>query len=188
MLTTIFTAVISFISTNIDDIFVLMILYTQAKDRRDIMHIIAGQYLGICVLFAISVLGALGAQLFFSQYIRYLGFLPLFLGLKLLINYHNEKTDDKEEKESSRQISIISVALIAIANGADNICVYIPIFSYYSSLDFVITFIIFCLMIAIWCYLGFALVSYPYINDKIVRYQHIIVPAVFIVLGILILF
>ena len=42
-------------------------------------------------------------------------------------------------------------------------------------------------MIAFWCYLGFALIRRPYIKRKIVKYQHVLVPAVLIVLGVAII-
>ena len=77
--------------------------------------------------------------------------------------------------------------MLTIANGADNIGVYIPIFSGYSLADFAVTLAVFAVMIALWCYLGFALANYPYIRRKIVRYQHILVPLVLIALGLFIL-
>lgn len=187
MAATLFTAIVSFASTNIDDIFVLMILYTQVQNKKGIIQIIAGQYVGIGILVAVSILGALGTQLFPSQYIRLLGFLPLLLGIKSLINYRQKKNDEESKPETQKQISFISVALLTVANGADNIGVYIPIFSSYSSADFVLTLLIFGGMIALWCYLGLALANYPYIKKKIVKYQHILVPVVLIVLGISIL-
>lgn len=48
------TAVLSFVSTNIDDIFVLMILYTQMENARGMVQIAAGQYLGIGALAALA--------------------------------------------------------------------------------------------------------------------------------------
>lgn len=182
-----YTAVIAFVSTNIDNIFVLMILYAQLQNKIRLIQVIAGQYFGIGILVAVSILGALGTQLFPSQYIRLLGFLPLLLGIKSLINYRQKKNDEESKPEAQKQISFISVALLTVANGADNIGVYIPIFNSYSSADFAITLLIFWGMNALWCYLGLALANYPYIKKKIVKYQHILVPVVLIVLGISIL-
>lgn len=75
MVSAFFTAILSFVSTNIDDISILMILFAQVYDLRGIRRIIAGQYFGIGILCAISILGALGTQFFPPRYIGLLGFL-----------------------------------------------------------------------------------------------------------------
>ncbi len=148
---------------------------------------VAGQYFGIGFLTALSVFGAWGTQIFPPKYIGLLGFLPLVLGIRAWINYRRERNEGERNTGNRAQISFFSVAMLTIANGADNIGVYIPIFSGYSLADFVVTLAVFAVMIALWCYLGFALVNYPYIRRKIVRYQHILVPLVLIALGLFIL-
>lgn len=187
MAETFITAVISFASTNIDDIFVLMILYAQVRNFKGIAAVVAGQYLGIGTLAALSILGALGTQLFPPQWIGLLGLLPVFLGIRLWIT--SRQGQEKEENESAEkiQISIIAVSFLTIANGADNIGVYIPVFSGYRLPDFVIVLAVFAAMIGLWCCLGFALANHPYIRKKIIQYQDIIVPLVLMALGISIL-
>ena len=44
----------AYAATNIDDIFILMILYAQAEDRRGTMSVAAGQFLGLGILTAVS--------------------------------------------------------------------------------------------------------------------------------------
>ena len=158
-----------------------------SKNRRGIIQIIIGQYLGIGCLTALSILGALGTQVIPSKYIGLLGVFPLILGVRAWITYHNQQYAQENEEQKNTQISLISVALLTMANGADNIGVYIPAFSGYSFMDFVVTIIVFIFMIAFWCYLGFALIRRPYIKRKIVKYQHVLVPAVLIVLGVAII-
>lgn len=188
MATTFLTAILSFASTNIDNIFVLMILYAQVKNTKGIIQIVAGQYLGIGFLAVLSVAGAWGTQIFPPQYIGLLGFLPLFLGIRSLMNYRHEQQNKVEGKTSHHaQISFFSVALLTIANGADNIGVYIPVFSDYFPADFAVTLVVFAVMVALWCYLGFSLANHPYIKEKILRYQHILVPFVLMALGLIIL-
>ena len=48
------SAVMAYAATNIDDIFILMILYAQAEDRRGTMSVAAGQFLGLGILTAVS--------------------------------------------------------------------------------------------------------------------------------------
>ena len=183
MAETFVTAILSFASTNIDDIFVLMILYAQVQNPKGMIQVIAGQYFGIGCLVTLSILGALGTQFIPHQYIGLLGVLPIFLGARSWLAYRNKENKTEEKAK----ISFLSISLLTIANGADNIGVYIPVFSSYSPTDFIITIVVFIIMIALWCYFGFVLANYPYIKDKITRYQHILVPIVLISLGIIIL-
>lgn len=185
MATACLTAILTFISTNIDDIFVLMILFLQAQHTQERLQIVAGQYFGIGLLVVLSILGALGTQIFPPQYIGLLGFLPLLLGIRSWITGRREKQE--QTPPVGNRIGFFSVVLLTIANGADNIGVYIPVFSSYTATDFAITLLIFAGMIALWCYLGAALANAPYIKKRIIRYQHIAVPFVFIALGLMIL-
>ena len=70
----------AYAATNIDDIFILMILYAQAEDRRGTMSVTAGQFLGLEILTAVSMLAALGTQLFLAEYVHLLGLVPLAPG------------------------------------------------------------------------------------------------------------
>lgn len=185
MAATFFTAVLSFASTNIDDIFVLMILYAQVKNARGIAQIVAGQYAGIGLLVALGMMGALGTQLFPPRYIGLLGFLPLFLGVRAWVSYRRGGEGDGEKKET--QPRFFSVCLLTMANGADNIGVYIPVFSGYTLAEMLVTSAVFAGMIALWCCLGYVLASRPYVKQRITRYQHVLVPAVLIALGLMIL-
>ena len=53
----ILTSIVSFAGTNIDDIFVLMVLFAQAERRQERAKIAAGQYLGIGLLTLLSIAG-----------------------------------------------------------------------------------------------------------------------------------
>ena len=169
MLETLLSAALAFAGTNTDDIFILMILYAQAEDGRGTMSVTAGQFLGLGILTAASMLAALGTQLFLAEYVHLLGLVPLALGIRALPLWHREEEKGEAKHYAGRQISAVSTALITAANGADNLGVYIA------------------LMTALWCRLGSSAADHPYVRKVLVRYKHIIVPAVLIVLGLLIL-
>ena len=82
---------------------------------------------------------------------------------------------------------ILSVVTVAIANGADNIGVYIPLFTGYSSGQLFLTFFIFACMMALWCFLGDRITSFPKVKNDIQRCKHIAIPIIFIGLGIYII-
>lgn len=214
MISTIITAFVSFISTNIDDIFVLMLFSTQINEVIKRRHIVIGQYLGIGVLTAISIIGALGVSVIPPEYVGLLGLVPIYLGIKEYVDHKREsrskenrgqkelQKDDNSEIEESTDTkeksiitftknfinpSVIKVFSVTLANGADNIGVYIPLFTSMNLVDILVTVIIFIFLIALWCFIGLKLAEHPFVKSNIEKYKHIFVPIVFIGLGIFIL-
>lgn len=184
-----FTSIAAFISTNLDDIFMLTLFFAQAKGRKGALKVVAGQYIGMGCLAALSILGALGTQLVPQRYVGLLGFVPLCLGIKAWMDYRSQGNKSRQEEETSETpgIGIISVALVTMANGGDNIGVYIPVFSGYSAGELAEALAVFAMMTALWCRLGYSLGNHPGIKEKIERYQHILVPLILSALGVIIL-
>lgn len=187
MLAKVIAAVTSFISTNIDDIFILMLFFAQVKSKR---CVVIGQYLGIGILTAVSLLGSSALQFIPEEYIRFLGVIPIVLGIKEWVackkSAEEEKSDAPTAKDSALQ-QILSVSLVTVANGADNIGVYIPLFAGYSLQQMFAVVAVFSVMVAFWCFLAQKLASLPVLKAGIEKYKHILVPIVFIALGIYIL-
>ena len=80
-----------------------------------------------------------------------------------------------------------SVALITIANGADNIGVYTPLFASFSAGQMMILYTVFAFMIALWCILAKRISDLPILNRFLIRYKHVLVPMVLVLLGVYIL-
>ena len=133
MVETFILSITSFVGTNIDDIFINTLFFTEAKTKADNRNIVIGKYLGIGALILLSVLGAFGLQFLPQQYIGYLGFVPIGLGIKeIIVAIKSRKADKADEAEETAQKSankVWNTALITMANGADNIGVYIPLFA-----------------------------------------------------------
>lgn len=197
------TALVSFFSTNIDDIFILMLFFSQVNKGMKARHIVAGQYLGMGALIAISTIGALGTSIIPKEYVGLLGLIPIYLGVKEYINHKKESQDKKEDIEEKEVFNeenkllvsikevispnIIKVAGVTFANGGDNIGIYIPLFSSMNLYSILITVIVFLLLTGVWCFIGFKLAEHPFVNKNIEKYKHIFVPIIFIVLGVLII-
>ena len=181
--------IVSFIATNLDDMIINTFFFSFVEKKRKVYFIILGKYLGIGVLIFLSIAGAFGLGFLPIQYLSLLGLVPLFLGIKELISI-SQKNCEEEQKISFKQDKHLlwSVTLITMANGADNIGVYIPLFTGLESSEYTIVFIVFAGMTAIWCILGYKLSKIPLLNSKIMKYKEVIVPAVYILLGIYILF
>ncbi|WP_288226025.1 cadmium resistance transporter [uncultured Enterococcus sp.] len=205
----IITNIVSFVSTNLDDIFILTIFFSQVGSKVKKTDVVFGQYLGIGLLVLSSIIASYGLSFISSEKLGVLGFIPIILGMKSWID--NKKgsrnavsyKDDEEAVENQITVEsagnkniltkiirpqILKVMFITIANGADNIGIYIPLFSRYSPSQLVITIIVFSVMIAFWCFLGYKLANFPLIKQQLEKYKHIAIPFVFIALGIFIIF
>lgn len=183
------TLVLAFAGTNIDDIFLLMLLFAQAEGREKQRAIHAGRYLGTGVLLAISILGAYGLQFVSGQHLRLLGLVPIGLGIKAWLDYRGKK-DKPDEGESTevRRIGLLTVALITVSAGGDNIGVYIPLFAGYGVPQLICVAVVFTVMTALWNWLGERLAGLPLIRQKIRQHKDWAVAVIFVVLGVYILF
>ena len=174
MALTIISAIGAFLVTNIDDIFVLMLLFSQANaqaratgglkmnaqtksNRIYPKDIVIGQYLGFALLVLISLLGTFGVMLIPEKWVGLLGLIPIYLGIKLFIKGEDEDEGAILSSLNSGRFNklFMSVAFITFANGGDNIGIYVPYFTTLSVNELVITVIIFFIMVSVWCFVGY---------------------------------
>jgi cadmium resistance protein CadD (predicted permease) len=78
---------------------------------------------------------------------------------------------------------VLPVAGITIANGADNIAVYTPLFRTIGLADSLVTVAVFAVGIAVWCLAGSWLGAHRKVIAVVERYGHWIVPIVFMAIG-----
>lgn len=196
LILTILSALGSFIVTNIDDIFVLMLLFSQASSQAKASNgrtvkgnriypkdIVIGQYLGFALLVLISLLATFGVTLIPDQWVGLLGLIPIYLGVKMFI-----KGEDEEEGAILSSLNkfnkfYLSVAFITFANGGNNIGIYVPFFSTLNNNQLVITVVTFFIMVAVWCLIGYRLARFRYVSETLEKYGRWVIPIVFIGLG-----
>jgi cadmium resistance transport/sequestration family protein len=182
------TSFLAFVSTNIDDIFILTLFFGSKRFKP--REIIIGQYLGIITLVAISFIASLAGLIIDKMYIGLLGLIPIYLGIKGLIElFRKTNGDESEEPElDNKRGNILSVAGVTIANGGDNIGIYTPIFAALPISATITMVIIFLVMTMIWCLIAKYLTTHPYIARIIDKYGHMITPLILIGLGVFILY
>lgn len=187
MLQSIITAILAFVSTNIDDIFVLMLFFGLRKYSTS--QIFAGQYIGIFTLVAISVLGAFVGALIDPRYIGLLGLFPIYLAIKQIIEVTKAKRETSEELHVSEKMQgTFAVAGVTIANGGDNIGVYVPLLSTLKREGMPILLVVFAAMVLLWCLIAQYLAQHRLLAISLNRYAHIVMPLVLFALGIFILY
>ena len=176
-------AVVAFAASNIDDIFVLTLFFAQKNLKR--WHVVAGQYLGLAGLIAVSLSGYFARLVIPRSWIGLLGFAPIVIGIKKLVDWnHGIEADTKNEAGRG---SVFTVAVVTFANGGDNIGIYVPLFATSDARALIITLIAFGVLIAVWCALAYYLGKHPAVKRIVDRYGHIVVPFVLIGLGVFII-
>lgn len=190
---TIISAIGVYISTSIDYLIVLIILFAQLSQNKQKWHIYAGQYLGTGLLVGASLVAAYVVNFVPEAWmVGLLGLIPIYLGIRFAIVGEGEEEEEEEiierlEQSKANQL-FWTVTLLTIASGGDNLGIYIP---YFASLDWsqtLVVLLVFAIGIIIFCELSRVLSSITLISETIEKYQRIIVPLVFIPLGLYIMY
>lgn len=169
----------TFATTNIDDAFLLTLLFARRVPAR---RIVAGQYIGFAAIILVSLIGALAALAIPHRWIRFLGLVPLAIGIRLLLHARQMKS----ERLSVDNLSVTSIALLTFSNGADNISVYVPFFVIArAQLWLILTG--YGVLVAAWCFVGRWLGNHPLVFGIVNRWGERVVPLVFMLLGAYIL-
>ncbi|MFS1026920.1 CadD family cadmium resistance transporter [Enterococcus casseliflavus] len=192
MLQSIFSAIAVYISTSIDYLFILLIIFSQSHTQKGIRHIFWGQYLGTGILVAVSLFAAYVLNFIPQDWIiGLLGLIPIYLGIRVAVIGEEEEEEEEEvvEKLESRGTSRLfwTVALITIASGGDNLGIYIPYFTSLAFSEILIALVVFVISIAILCFISYKLAKISFVSETLEKYERIIIPIVFIGLGIFIL-
>lgn len=188
---TIISAIGVYISTSIDYLIVLIILFAQLSQNKQKWHIYAGQYLGTGLLVGVSLVAAYVVNFVPEAWmVGLLGLIPIYLGIRFAIVGEGEEEEEIIERlEQSKANQLFwTVTLLTIASGGDNLSIYIP---YFASLDWaqtLVALLVFAIGVIIFCELSRVLSSIPLISETIEKYERIIVPLVFIPLGLYIMY
>jgi cadmium resistance transport/sequestration family protein len=193
----ILTGIATFTATNVDDILILTLFFSKVNTNFRHRQIIIGQYLGFILLLLVSLPGFFGSLWIPSDGIRWLGVVPVILGISYLLKSETNEKDlkDMETLKTSESPSfsqhllspqIYGVAAVTVANGSDNIAIYFTLFAS-SSLERLLTIIVtFLFLVGVWCYLAYKLTHFPAISRILTGYGHTFVPCVLIGLGVFI--
>jgi cadmium resistance protein CadD (predicted permease) len=180
-------SVLMFCSTDIDDLFVLITFFADRRFRtRDV---VAGQYIGMAVLFGISVSCSLTLFSIPKTEIGLLGLVPILVGgRKLYLLWREKRKVDELAQSYTTGAGILTVAALTMANGGDNIAVWTSLFATHSAFEIALAALVFTVMIGAWCLSAGWLARHPALAVHFQRYGHKVVPFVLIGLGLIILF
>ena len=197
----IIAGVTSFAATNIDDMVISMLFFAQVNATFRPRHIFVGKYLGFAALVAASLPGFFGGLIVPKAIIGLLGFVPIAIGIKHLVSRGNQENEVQAvsgefNRESNSPVSklsnlfnpqIFNVAAVTVANGGDNIGIYLPLFASSDLRSLAVILAVFLVMVGVWSYVAYRLTRQRAIANILTRYSQALVPFILIGLGIFIL-
>ena len=202
LFSSVLVGITSFVATNLDDIVVLVIFFSQVNATFRRRHIVSGQYLGFMVLLLLSLPGYFGGLVLPKAWVGLLGLLPLWVGISQLLN----KDDDEPEVQTvsstvspGQKASILAgltsilnsqtyqVAAVTISNGGDNIGIYLPLFASSPLPNLAIIVGVFLVLVGVWCWVAERLTRQRAIALLLSRHGQRVIPFVLMGLGLYIL-
>ncbi|MFC9970523.1 cadmium resistance transporter [Spirillospora sp. NPDC127200] len=145
-------------------------------------HVWVGQYAGIAVLVVVSAVAALGLSVVPDGWVGLLGLVPFALGLKGLVSAVRARGTGGDAPPAVAS-GALAVAGVTVANGADNISVYTPVFRTVGPAGTAVAVAVFAVGVAVWCLAGSWLGSHRRVIEVVERHGRWIVPGVFMAIG-----
>ena len=190
MIQNVVTSIILYSGTAVDLLIILMLFFAKRKSRKDIINIYLGQFLGSVSLILLSLLFAFVLHYIPSKEILgLLGFIPIFLGLKVLILGDSDgEAIAKEGLRKDNKNLIFLVAMITFAScGADNIGIFVPYFITLNLADLIVALLTFLVMIYLLVFSAQKLAQVPSVGETLEKYSRWFIAVVYLGLGIYIL-
>ena len=192
LVSTTLAAITAFSATNVDDIVLLMLLFSRLDQQFRAFHVVSGQFLGIATLVLFSLVGFGGRSFLPETWLGLLGLLHICLGCSQLLQRFDTSVEEAPEASNPSfpligLAGIIGVASLTIANGSDNIGVYLPLFASNSPAELLITLAVFAVLTALWCLVAWLLSRAPGLASLLQRYGDALLPPVLIAVGGMIL-
>ena len=184
-LSTVVQATGLFVVTNIDDVVVLALFYAQGAGLPGTTRkVLLGQYLGFGgIVLAAVVLTVSAGALLPQGAIAYAGLLPLLLGLRAAWRAWRSREDDDDVDG----LSVATIAAVTLANGGDNIGVYVPVFLRSGAAATAVYCAVFLGLVAVLVLTARYVATRPVVARLLDRWEGVLFPVVLIVLGVVIL-
>lgn len=201
---TIIIGISTALATTFDDNLYLTAFFGKVNRTFRPQNIVLGEFLGFTVLVMASLPGFLGGLIIPHTWIGLLGFLPVAIGINHLLNRETEEETvqavsidfDTRAKSQRHKKSLLAtlrdpqtyrVSAVTIANGGNNIGIYVPLFASSNLPSLGVILSVCYLAIGLWCFLSYNLTRNPLMTPVLARYARKVCPFVLIYLGFSIL-
>ena len=195
------TGVAAAVSTTFDDNLYLTLFFGKVNRSFRPRHVVIGEYIGFTVLVGVSLVGFLSRLVIPEIWIGLLGLLPMMIGISQLLK-REEQADTVHTVSSSltvpskrsrrslksfwstlRDPQTYRVSAVTIANGGNNIGIYVPLFAASNLPKLGVILSICYATVGLWCFLSYHLTRQPAIAFVVARYARKLFPFVLIWIG-----
>lgn len=197
ILSTLAQASVLFAVTNIDHLMLLTLWFVHGHQRPGTtLRICAGQYLGFSAILAATViLNLISGFVIPEAQLHLLGLIPLILGVKAGIGEILERRESNDSRDAQsaesklegKPVSVGAVALVTIANGGDEIGVYLPVFALSAWWQVAMFCAVFLVLAGALLALAWFITGRLGLAEVLERFEAVLFPSVLILLGVLIL-
>lgn len=197
ILSTLAQAFVLFVVTNIDHLMLLTLWFVHGHQRPGTtLRICAGQYLGFsAILAATAILNLISGFVIPEAQLHLLGLIPLILGVKAGIGEILERRESNDSRDAQsaesklegKPVSVGAVALVTIANGGDEIGVYLPVFALSAWWQVALFCAVFLVLAGALLALAWFITGRLGLAEVLERFEAVLFPSVLILLGVLIL-
>ncbi|NEQ19335.1 MAG: transporter, partial [Microcoleus sp. SIO2G3] len=173
-------------ATTFDDNVYLTAFFGKVNRTFRPKHIVLGEFVGFTALVLASLPGFFGGLIIPSTWIGLLGFLPIAIGISQLMSREDEGeavqtvsmnftgTKPHRHKKSLwatlRDPQTYRVSAVTIANGGNNIGIYVPLFASSNLPSLGVILCVCYVTVGVWCCLSYFMTRNPLMAPLITRY------------------
>ncbi|GAA6624036.1 cadmium resistance transporter [Scytonema sp. NUACC26] len=200
MIGTLVIGVSAAFATTFDDNIYLTAFFGKVNHFFRPKHIIIGEFVGFTVLVVASLPGFFGGLVLPEAWIGLLGLLPIIIGIGNFMSRNDDadtiqdvsinlshSVKHKRQKKSLfatlRDPQTYRVSAVTIANGGNNIGIYVPLFATTNLPSLSVILCVCYFTVGLWCFLSYNLTRNPLMAPLLARYGRKIFPFVLIWLG-----
>ncbi|ODG99257.1 transporter [Nostoc sp. KVJ20] len=202
---TLFIGISAAFATTFDDNLYLTAFFGKVNHTFRPKHIIIGEFVGFTALVFASLPGFFGGLVLPEAWIGLLGILPIIIGISHLMSREEEEetlqavsvnfTNSAKKKRQKKSLvatlkdrQTYRVSAVTIANGGNNIGIYVPLFASSNVPSLAVILCVCYLAIGMWCFVSYNLTRNPVMASVMTRYGRKVFPFVLIYLGLSIMF
>lgn len=177
----------AFAATNVDDAFLLVLFFGDRRYRA--RHVFVGQAVGVGLLVALGLAGALAALALPARAVGLLGLMPIAIGVRQLLERRRAQQGESVAEIAPRAgrtgwRQAAAVAGVTLANGGDNVGVYVPLFAARPPAQTALLLVVFAAMLVVWSFAGYYLARRSALAGRLRRVSGAVMPWVLIGLGV----
>ncbi|MEI2579204.1 cadmium resistance transporter [Scytonema sp. PRP1] len=200
LISTLILGISAAFATTFDDNIYLTAFFGKVNHVFRPKHIIIGEFVGFTALVLASLPGFFGGLVLPEAWIGLLGILPIVIGISNLMSRDDDgdtiqdvSVDFRHTVKSRRHKKSLfatlrdpqtyRVSAVTIANGGNNIGIYVPLFATTNLPSLGVILCVCYFTVGVWCLLSYNLTRNPLMAPLMARYGRKIFPFVLIWLG-----